>query len=131
MPKIARKTTKAKTTRRANGRRPSAPAVIFKPTRLKLLQPVPSDIEIAQAGKLKPILQIAPDLRAFPGARGAPGPARLYLHPPALAGADLWHQGRRGRRRVLADYPHGGLQPPPDGRHPRRERGEQPARRRD
>ena len=31
----------------------------FAPTKLKLLKPVPSDIEIAQAGKLKPILQIA------------------------------------------------------------------------
>ena len=31
----------------------------FVPTKLKLLKPVPSDIEIAQAGKLKPILQIA------------------------------------------------------------------------
>ena len=34
----------------------------FVPTRLKLLRPVPSDIEIAQAGKLKPILQIAAEL---------------------------------------------------------------------
>jgi formyltetrahydrofolate synthetase len=34
----------------------------FAPTKLKLLRPVPSDIEIAQAGKLKPILQIAEEL---------------------------------------------------------------------
>jgi formyltetrahydrofolate synthetase len=34
----------------------------FVPTKLKLLKPVPSDIEIAQAGKLKPILQIAEEL---------------------------------------------------------------------
>ena len=34
----------------------------FVPTKLKLLKPVPSDIEIAQAGKLKPILQIAAEL---------------------------------------------------------------------
>jgi formyltetrahydrofolate synthetase len=34
----------------------------FAPTKLKLLRPVPSDIEIAQAGKLKPILQIAAEL---------------------------------------------------------------------
>lgn len=34
----------------------------FQPTKLKLLKPVPSDIEIAQAGKLKPILQIAQEL---------------------------------------------------------------------
>ena len=34
----------------------------FTPTKLKLLTPVPSDIEIAQAGKLKPITQIASEL---------------------------------------------------------------------
>src|SRR5512134_1593278 len=34
----------------------------FAPTKLKLVRPVPSDIEIAQAGKLKPILQIAQEL---------------------------------------------------------------------
>src|SRR5512139_849143 len=36
--------------------------VTFVPTKLKLVRPVPSDIEIAQAGKLKPILQIAAEL---------------------------------------------------------------------
>src|SRR5512139_1499391 len=36
--------------------------VTFVPTKLKLVRPVPSDIEIAQAGKLKPILQIAQEL---------------------------------------------------------------------
>ena len=40
-----------------NGKKPP-----FAPTKLKLLRPVPSDIEIAQAGKLKPILQIAAEL---------------------------------------------------------------------
>jgi methylenetetrahydrofolate dehydrogenase (NADP+)/methenyltetrahydrofolate cyclohydrolase/formyltetrahydrofolate synthetase len=35
---------------------------LFTPTKLKLLKPVPSDIDIAQAGKLKPILQIAQEL---------------------------------------------------------------------
>ncbi len=34
----------------------------FSPTPLKLLNPVPSDIEIAQAGTLKPITQIAEEL---------------------------------------------------------------------
>ena len=34
----------------------------YAPTKLKLLNPVPSDIEIAQAGKLKPIVQIAKEL---------------------------------------------------------------------
>jgi methylenetetrahydrofolate dehydrogenase (NADP+)/methenyltetrahydrofolate cyclohydrolase/formyltetrahydrofolate synthetase len=35
---------------------------VFAPTKLKLLRPVPSDIAIAQAGKLKPIVQIAAEL---------------------------------------------------------------------
>ncbi len=34
----------------------------FVPTKLKLLRPVPSDIDIAQAAKLKPILQVAAEL---------------------------------------------------------------------
>ncbi|MBE0683769.1 MAG: formate--tetrahydrofolate ligase [Anaerolineales bacterium] len=36
--------------------------ISFQPTKLKLVRPVPSDIDIAQAGKLKPILQIASEL---------------------------------------------------------------------
>jgi formyltetrahydrofolate synthetase len=40
----------------------SAPIVKFTPTKLKLLKPVPSDIDIAQAGKLKSILQIAQEV---------------------------------------------------------------------
>ncbi|HVF25295.1 MAG TPA: formate--tetrahydrofolate ligase [Anaerolineales bacterium] len=38
------------------------PAFAFKPTRLKLRRPVPSDIEIAQEAKIKPILQVAKEL---------------------------------------------------------------------
>lgn len=34
----------------------------FVPTSIKLLNPVPSDIEIAQAGTLKPIMQVAEEL---------------------------------------------------------------------
>lgn len=37
-------------------------ASAFQPTKIKLLRPVPSDIDIAQAGKLKPITQIAKEL---------------------------------------------------------------------
>src|ERR671931_186999 len=48
---------KAKITSSTNGKK-----VPFVPTKLKLLRPVPSDIEIAQSGKLKPILQIASEL---------------------------------------------------------------------
>ena len=50
-------TKKVGTTMSTNGKK-----VPFAPTKLKLLRPVPSDIEIAQAGKLKPILQIAAEL---------------------------------------------------------------------
>ncbi|HND47538.1 MAG TPA: formate--tetrahydrofolate ligase [Anaerolineales bacterium] len=38
------------------------PSNTFQPTKIKLLRPVPSDIDIAQAGKLKPITQIAKEL---------------------------------------------------------------------
>src|SRR5512142_1323105 len=48
---------KAGTSSSSNGKK-----VAFVPTKLKLVRPVPSDIEIAQAGKLKPILQIAAEL---------------------------------------------------------------------
>lgn len=41
---------------------PAKAKVTFKPTKLKLVRPVPSDIEIAQAAKLKPILQVAEEL---------------------------------------------------------------------
>ncbi|MDO8753676.1 MAG: formate--tetrahydrofolate ligase, partial [Anaerolineales bacterium] len=37
-------------------------AVKFKPIKLKLVRPVPSDIDIAQASDIKPILQIAAEL---------------------------------------------------------------------
>jgi methylenetetrahydrofolate dehydrogenase (NADP+)/methenyltetrahydrofolate cyclohydrolase/formyltetrahydrofolate synthetase len=37
-------------------------AVTFKATKLKLVRPVPSDIDIAQAAKIKPIAQIAAEL---------------------------------------------------------------------
>jgi methylenetetrahydrofolate dehydrogenase (NADP+)/methenyltetrahydrofolate cyclohydrolase/formyltetrahydrofolate synthetase len=41
---------------------PSKASGNFQPTKIKLIRPVPSDIDIAQAGKLKPILQIAAEL---------------------------------------------------------------------
>ena len=43
-------------------KKPAVKKFPFVPTKLKLLKPVPSDIEIAQAGKLKPIIQIAQEL---------------------------------------------------------------------
>src|SRR5207244_5245066 len=47
---------------------PAAPRrPLSKPTRPKRVTPVPSDIDIAQAGKLKPILQIAREVGLRPG----------------------------------------------------------------
>ena len=66
MPATAKKSTgavKAAKKSAAHAKRSSAarrPA--FKSTRLKRLTPVPSDIDIAQAGQLKPILQIAAEI---------------------------------------------------------------------
>ncbi|HTP03279.1 MAG TPA: formate--tetrahydrofolate ligase [Anaerolineales bacterium] len=51
----------------------------FKATRLKLLRPVPSDIEIAQAGKLKPILQIAEELGIRPNELELYGPYKAKV----------------------------------------------------
>jgi formyltetrahydrofolate synthetase len=57
-----------------------APKAVFKPTRLKLLTPVPSDIEIAQACKLKPILQIAEEVGLKPGELELSGPYKAKVH---------------------------------------------------
>ncbi len=82
MPKIAKKAVKAKAksgaAQRTDGRKPALPA--FKPTRLKLLTPVPSDIEIAQAGKLKPILQIAAEVGLKPEELELFGPYKAKVH---------------------------------------------------
>jgi methylenetetrahydrofolate dehydrogenase (NADP+)/methenyltetrahydrofolate cyclohydrolase/formyltetrahydrofolate synthetase len=51
----------------------------FTPTKLKLLRPVPSDIEIAQAGKLKPILQIAEELGIKPNELELFGPYKAKV----------------------------------------------------
>ncbi len=55
-------TSSPQSPRRGKGKKPVAKKNLFTPTKLKLLKPVPSDIDIAQAGKLKPILQIAQEL---------------------------------------------------------------------
>ncbi|MCC7362329.1 MAG: formate--tetrahydrofolate ligase [Anaerolineales bacterium] len=62
-PKAAKNGRGPKLARRAA---PPAAARGFRPTKLKLLRPVPSNIEIAQAGKLKPILQIAAEVGLKP-----------------------------------------------------------------
>jgi len=51
----------------------------FKPTKLKLLRPVPSDIEIAQAAKLKPILQVAEELGIRPNELELYGPYKAKI----------------------------------------------------
>jgi methylenetetrahydrofolate dehydrogenase (NADP+) / methenyltetrahydrofolate cyclohydrolase / formyltetrahydrofolate synthetase len=76
---------KARTPQRTDGRRKAitarrAPAAVFKPTKLRLLSPVPSDIEIAQAGKLKPILQIAKEVGLKPDELELFGPYKAKVH---------------------------------------------------
>jgi len=58
--KSAKKLGQAKP--KATKRAPVKKTFAFKPTKLNLRRPVPSDIEIAQAAKIKPILQIAAEL---------------------------------------------------------------------
>ena len=145
---------------------------------MKRLNPVPSDLEIAQAVELKPILEIAATLGltiddldlygkykakihldvleqfadrpqgkyvdvtaitptplgegkttttvGLTQALGVLGKKRSGGDPPALAGADLRHQRRCGRRRLQPGGADGGLQPAPDRRHPRHHRGARP-----
>src|SRR5574340_425445 len=60
----AKKRGTSKAVRKAGPARKAASALTtgFVPTRMKLRRPVPSDIEIAQEAKLKPILQVAREL---------------------------------------------------------------------
>jgi formyltetrahydrofolate synthetase len=59
-----------------NGRKGS-PA--FAPTRIKFRRPVPSDIEIAQEAKLKPILQVAEELGIRPDELELYGPYKAKV----------------------------------------------------
>ena len=147
---------------------------------MKRLNPVPSDLEIAQAVELKPILEVAASLGLTIDDLDLYGKYKAKIHldvlerfadrpqgkyvdvtaitptplgegkttttvgltqglgragqergggdPPAVAGADLRHQGRRGRRRLQPGGADGGLQPAPDRRHPRHHRGARPDR---
>jgi len=52
---------------------------IFKPTKLNLLRPVPSDIDIAQAAKLKPILQLAEEFGIRPNELELYGPYKAKI----------------------------------------------------
>lgn len=63
--KSTKKTAKAKpkaAVKKVVAKKIAKAKVTFKPTKLKLVRPVPSDIDIAQAAKLKPILQVAAEL---------------------------------------------------------------------
>jgi len=64
----------------ADGKGGPKKAIKFTPTRLKLLSPVPSDIDIAQAGKLKPILQIAEEVGLKPSELELFGPYKAKVH---------------------------------------------------
>src|SRR3989304_1643341 len=68
----------------SNGKKAVVP---FVPTKLKLLRPLPSDIEIAQAGKLKPILQIAAELSIPQNALVAASIAPLAIAAASIAPA--------------------------------------------
>jgi methylenetetrahydrofolate dehydrogenase (NADP+)/methenyltetrahydrofolate cyclohydrolase/formyltetrahydrofolate synthetase len=59
---VVKKAAVKKTPLKKTVKKAAATQAVFKPTKLKLLRPVPSDIDIAQAAKLKPILQIAEEL---------------------------------------------------------------------
>jgi formyltetrahydrofolate synthetase len=78
--KAAQAKPKARASARANGRKPAAGWASFKPTKLKLLTPVPSDIDIAQAGRLKPILQIAEEVGLRPDDLELFGPFKAKVH---------------------------------------------------
>ncbi len=75
---VSRKTTvrRARPARSSSGRRPGHPFVV---SRLKLRRPVPSDIEIAQEAKLKPILQVAEELGIRPNELELYGPYKAKV----------------------------------------------------
>ncbi|MBI5082326.1 MAG: formate--tetrahydrofolate ligase, partial [Chloroflexi bacterium] len=74
MAKKIKKVAKKKVVKKAT------PQLWFTPTKLKLLTPVPSDIDIAQAGKLKPILQIAEEVGLKPDELELFGPYKAKVH---------------------------------------------------
>ena len=80
MPSKTSVKTKATVRKRASANHRQPPAPKFKPTKLKRLTPVPSDIEVAQAAKLKPILQIADELGLRPNELELFGPYKAKVH---------------------------------------------------
>jgi methylenetetrahydrofolate dehydrogenase (NADP+) / methenyltetrahydrofolate cyclohydrolase / formyltetrahydrofolate synthetase len=80
--KLAKAKVKAKATTATKkvAKKVTKPVVKFVPTKLKLLTPVPSDIDIAQAGKLKPILQIAEEVGLKPSELELFGQYKAKVH---------------------------------------------------
>jgi methylenetetrahydrofolate dehydrogenase (NADP+)/methenyltetrahydrofolate cyclohydrolase/formyltetrahydrofolate synthetase len=80
--KPALKSTKNKAVKKAAPKKAAAvktPQKKFTPTKIKLLTPVPTDIEIAQAGKLKPVLQISEELGIKPDELELFGPYKAKI----------------------------------------------------
>ena len=73
-PKVAAKKVVKKVVKKAVPAKAS-----FQPTKLKLVRPVPSDIDIAQAAKLKPILQVAEELGIRPNELELYGPYKAKI----------------------------------------------------
>jgi len=76
--KLAKAKVKAKATKVV--KKVAKPVVKFTPTKLKFVTPVPSDIDIAQAGKLKPISQIAEEVGLKQSELELFGPYKAKVH---------------------------------------------------
>ncbi len=80
--KSLKKAAVKKVIQRAAAKKPAAKriaVVVFAPTKLKLRRPVPSDIEIAQEAKLKPIVQVAEELGIRPNELELYGPYKAKV----------------------------------------------------
>ncbi len=77
--KGSKKTVKAKAKPKGKKGSPAKSKATFKPTKLKLLRPVPSDIDIAQAASVKPILQVAQELGIRPDELELYGPYKAKV----------------------------------------------------
>jgi formyltetrahydrofolate synthetase len=82
----AKRKTSTKTRKPVSRAKASARKPAFKPIRLVIKRPVPSDIDIAQAARLKPIAEMAAEARIRP--------AELELHGSYKAKVKLEILGR-------------------------------------
>lgn len=78
--KAVKSKAKAKTVKKANKVKAAVASPAFKPTKLKLLSPVPSDIDIAQAAKLKTITQISEEAGLRPSELEVYGRYKAKVH---------------------------------------------------